>query len=118
MTNEILQWLRGLPGLAGLEWERLGPGAGSAGLFCRGRELVWERRDIQGGIRRRYRLELTLSLHTDRETFLDLDLRNPPQLGLDQTVRLEQGRIVKDDGLGLPRREAKITFEYPQKEEP
>ena len=116
MTNEILQWLRGLPGLSGLEWEHLAPTAGAAGLFCRGRELVWERRDIQGGIRCRYRLELTLSLHTHRETFLDLDLQNPPQLGLDQTVRLEQGRIVKDDGLGLPRREARLIFEYTKEE--
>ena len=124
MTEEIVNWFRQALGITQLTPEYLAPEDGAAGLFCRGREVVWQRRDICGCQIRRLRLTLLLAMHTAKAPDMDLAeqiddalQRFAPTLGLDQTVRLEQARVVKQEGWGLVRTEARLTFEYTQKEE-
>ncbi len=124
MIQQILSWLGGFPVFSGLTAEYLGPGAGAAGLFCQGREVLWERKDILGRGHTRQKLVFTLAARGPDEAFLAalLDLEpqletTAPKFGEDQKVLLERGRTVKNDGRGLLRMEARLTVEYTTKEE-
>ena len=118
MIQSVFDWLRGWPVLGRLKLERLDPDPGDAGLFCQGRTVLWQRRDILGRKQLRQRLEFLLSVHTldpeDLENFLLLDdlTVSAPVLGMDQTVSVTQGRAVRSDGQGILRCQAKITFEF------
>ena len=118
MIQSVFDWLRGWPVLGRLKLERLDPDPGDAGLFCQGRTVLWQRRDILGRKQLCQRLEFLLSVHTldpeDLENFLLLDdlTVSAPVLGMDQTVSVTQGRAVRSDGQGILRCQAKITFEF------
>ena len=118
MIQEVLNWLRSWPVLGRLKPERLDPDPGDAGLFCQGRTVLWQRRDILGRTLMRQRLEFLLAVHTldpeALEGFLLLDdlTGSAPVLGMDQTVSVTQGRAVRSDGQGILRCQAKITFEF------
>lgn len=116
MTNTVFTWLKGLPGLESLRMEALEAAPGASGLFCKGRKELSRTGDILGGIRIRQSLTFTLCLHSvSREVpdfFLKLDTQNAPILGQDQTVTVTQGHLAKDDGSGICRYEAAITFTF------
>lgn len=118
MIQSVFDWLRSWPVLGRLKLERLDPDPGDAGLFCQGRTVLWQRRDILGRKQLRQRLEFLLSVHTldpeDLEKFLLLEdfTDTAPVLGMDQTVSVTQGRAVRSDGQGILRCQAKITFEF------
>jgi len=124
MLETLLSWLRGIPGLQDMTAEYLGPEEGAAGLFCRGREVLWQRRDILGALTCRQRAVFLLSIRSPDPALLSLTLTVEPEFrsiapvfGLDQTLKLEQGRTVRNDGGGLPVIEARLTLEYTTKEE-
>ena len=114
MTNTVYHWLKGSSGLEALKQEMLDAVPGAAGLFCKGRKELSRTADILGGIRVRQKLTFALCLHsTSREVpdfFLRLDTKNAPVLGEDQTVTVTEGKLTKDDGTGICRYEATITF--------
>ena len=116
MTNTVFTWLKGLPGLERLQREALEAAQGAAGLFCQGRRELSRREDILGCSRVRQSLALKLCLHsTSRdvpEFLLRLDTSGAPILGQDQTVTVTQGKLTRDDGSGLCRYEAIITFTF------
>ena len=118
MIQSVFDWLRSWPVLGRLKLERLDPDPGDAGLFCQGRTVLWQRRDILGRKQLRQRLEFLLSVHTldpeDLENFLLLEdfTDTAPVLGMDQTVSVTQGRAVRSDGQGILRCQARITFEF------
>ena len=116
MQNTVYHWLKSLPGLEALELERLSAAPGAAGLFCRGRKVLSRSADILGGIRVRQSLTFTLCIHsTSREVpdfFWKLDTQHAPILGDDQTVTVTEGKLSKDDGTGICRYEAVITFTF------
>ena len=123
MNEQILSWLRAA-GMPELEPEYLGPNEGAMGLFCQGRDVLWERRDILGNRICRQKLSFRLALrsretHTlDRVLALEPMLRqSAPVLGEDRRVLVEKGRTVRDNGCAVPVREINITVEYTTKEE-
>ena len=115
MTNRVLIWLRGLPGLENLRQEALEAPSGSSGLFCKGLKELSRRSDILGAVKCRQSLTFTLCLHsTSREIpdfFLNLDTAGAPLLGEDQSVTVTQGHLTRDSG-GICRYEAAITFTF------
>ena len=116
MTNTVYHWLKGIPGLENLRQEALDAVPGAAGLFCKGRKELSRTQDILGAVRIRQKLTFALCLHsTSREIpnfFLNLDTGNAPILGEDQTVTVTEGALSKDDGTGICRFEATITFTF------
>ena len=123
MYSKMLLWLTTIPQLRQLQPERLGPEEGSVGLFCKGREVLWQRQDILGGTLCRQRVVFILACRTaepwplETALLLERDLNlSAPYFGEDQKIFLEQGRTVKSDG-GFPEMEAKLTVEFTTKEE-
>ena len=123
MIEQILSWLRDL-GLSDMEAEHLGPREGDMGLFCRGREVLWERQDILGGKLCRQRLVFLVDIRGGTLEILEAGMILEPMLrltapyfGEDQKILLENGRTVKDNGSGIPVKEYKLTVEYTTKEE-
>ena len=116
MQNTVLTWLKGISGLEHLELEKLDAAPGASGLFCKGRKELSRTADILGGVKCRQRLSFRLCLHsTSREVpdfFLRLDTKNAPILGENQTVTVTEGALSKDDGNGICRYEAVITFTF------
>ena len=116
MTATVYNWLKGISGLERLELEKLDAVPGASGLFCRGRKALSRAEDILGGVRIRQSLAFQLCLHsTSREVpdfFLKLDTKNAPILGENQTVTVTEGKLTKDDGTGICRYEAVITFTF------
>ena len=119
MIQTVFHWLQAVPGLENLKAEALDPRPGSAGLFCKGEEILSRSEDILGETRLRKRLSFTLQLHradaSGPETFLNLtrQLRDTaPVLGQQQTLRITQGQTVKDGGLGIARSSGQIIFEF------
>ena len=117
MIENILAWLR-LLGFPNVEAEHLGPCEGDAGLFCRGREVLEEHRDILGRRICRQKAVFTVALRTKDSGILDMILgleqkivQTAPLFGLDQKIYLEKGRTAKDSG-GIPVREFQLTVEY------
>ena len=122
MNEQILSWLRAF-GFPGLEPEYLGPREGDMGLFCRGREVLREQRDILGRRVCRQKVVFTVALRTREtgplSTILALEpviVPAAPVFGQDKRILLEKGRTVKDSG-GIPVREFQLTVEYTTKEE-
>ena len=122
MNEQILSWLR-LCMLPGLQPEHLGPCEGDAGLFCRGREVLKEHRDILGRRICRQKAVYAVALRTEDPKILDVILalepeivRTAPLFSQDQKIYLEKGRTAKDSG-GIPVREFQLTVEYTTKEE-
>ena len=116
MTNTVYHWLKGIPGLENLRQEALDAAPGAAGLFCKGSKILSQTEDILGAVKCRQRLTFQLCLHsTSREIpdfFLQLDTKNAPILGEDQTVTVTEGKLSKDDGSGICRYGAVITFTF------
>ena len=116
MQNTVYHWLKSLPGLERLQPESLAADPGAAGLFCRGRKVLSRTQDILGNSRIRQSLTFRLCLHSvSREVpdfFLKLDTKNAPALGQNQTVTVTEGKLTKDDGTGICRYEAAITFTF------
>lgn len=116
MIQTVYNWLHGMPGLENLQREALAAVPGASGLFCKGLKELSRTRNILGGTRIRQSLTFTLCLHsTAREVpdiFLKPDTRNAPILGADQTVTVTQGHLSRDDGTGICRYEAVITFTF------
>lgn len=116
MTNTVYHWLKGIPGLENLRLEGLDAAPGASGLFCKGRRELSRAADILGAVRIRQSLAFRLCLHsTSREIpgfFLGLDTKNAPILGENQTVTVTEGALSKDDGTGICRYEAVITFTF------
>ena len=116
MTNTVFAWLKGIPGLEHLKLETLDAAPGAAGLFCKGRQILSRTEDILGNARVRQSLTFQLCLHSTArdvpEFFLALDTKNAPILGEDQTVTVTEGKLSKDDGTGICRYEAVITFTF------
>ena len=116
MENTVLTWLRGLPGLEKLQPESLEAKAGAAGLFCQGQKILAQSRNIWGDVQYRKSLTFKLCLHSLSRSvpdfFLKLDTANAPILGEDQTVAVTGGHLTKDDGRGLCRFEATVTFTF------
>ena len=116
MIQSVYHWLKTMPDLEGLQPERLDAAPGASGLFCKGLRELSRTADILGGVRIRRSLTFTLCLHsTSREIpdfFLKLDTKNAPLLGEDQTVTVTEGKLTKDDGTGICRYEATITFTF------
>ena len=116
MTNTVFAWLKGIPGLENLRQEALDAAPGSAGLFCKGSKILSRTEDILGAVKCRQRLTFQLCLHSaSREIpdfFLKLSTKNAPILGEDQTVTVTEGKLSKDDGTGICRYEAVITFTF------
>lgn len=116
MINTVFTWLRAVPGLENLRQETLDAAPGSAGLFCQGEKTLWHRPDILGNYQRRQSLTFKLCLHSvSRQIpafFLALDTSGAPALGANQTVTVTQGRLTRDDGSGICRYEATITFTF------
>ena len=116
MIQQILSWLRGLPGLSAVQPEALEPYPGSAGLFCQGLRELGRSADILGNATRHCRLELVLAIHDTGtavpQALLELSCAGAPILGSRQQVNITQGRLVRADGDGLRRYEARIIFEY------
>ena len=122
MIENILSWLR-LLGFSNVEAEHLGPCEGDMGLFCRGREVIREHRNILGARVCRQKAVFLVSLRTREKEPLDLAmmlepilLQTAPTFGQDQKILLEKGRTVKDNG-GIPVKEFQLTVEYTTKEE-
>ena len=123
MNEQILDWLRAL-GFPKVEPEYLGPFEGAMGLFCRGREVIREQRDILGRRVCRQKAVFLVAVRTGDFTALDqilqlepLLLQTAPVFGLDQRIRLEKGRTVKHNGSAIPVLECQLTVEYTTKEE-
>ena len=121
MINTVKTWLSAYPGLEGLTLEALAPLPGSAGLFCRGEEVVRRMGDILGTERLRKRLGFTLAVHTVSDSMpqqlLELAQRakeSAPILGQDQALTLEKGALTRCDAEGTARYELHITFEFTQ----
>lgn len=116
MTNTVFSWLKAIPGLEPLKLEVLDGAPGSSGLFCQGRRELSRTQDILGTTRIRQSLTFQLCLHsTSRQVpdfFLKLDTAGAPVLGEDQTVTVTRGRLTRDDGTGICRYEAAITFTF------
>lgn len=116
MIESVFTWLKGLPGLEKLQQEALAAPSGSSGLFCKGLKVLSRQEDILGAVKCRQSLTFTLCLHsTSREVpdfFLHLDTAAAPVLGADQTVAVTQGRLARDNGTGICRFEATITFTF------
>lgn len=119
MIETVFQWLAAYPGLEGLTLERLDAAPGSAGLFCKGRQVLWRREDILGKGTVRQRLAFALEIHRTGaggpQEFLDLAqwaTATAPRLGMDQTVSLEKGCLDKAGPNGTARYGATITFEF------
>lgn len=116
MIQKILSWLRGLPGLGTVQPEVLEPYPGSAGLFCQGLRELGRSTDILGNATRRCRLELVVAIHDTGtaipQALLELSCADAPILGANQQVQISQGRLVRAEGDGLRRYEARIYFEY------
>lgn len=116
MQNTVYHWLKGISGLEQLKSEALEAAPGSAGLFCKGRKELWRRADILGAVKCRQSVAFTLCLHsTAREVpdfFLRLDTACAPVFGEDQTVTVTDGKLIRDDGSGICRYEAAITFTF------
>ncbi len=124
MLETLLSWLREIPGLQDMQAEYLGPENGASGLFCRGREVLWQRRDILGHLTCRQKAVFVLSFREPDPYLLSVlltaepEFRNiAPVFGLDQSLKLEQGRTVRNDGGGQPVLEVRLTLEYTTKEE-
>lgn len=121
MTDTVLQWLRGYPGLETLQPETLGHKPGSAGLFCRGLTLLSRSTDILGREFRRQRLEFLLQRHstgTDDPGWL-LELTRwahttAPTLGQNTVLSCGKGRLIRGDANSIRRYELQITFEFTQ----
>ena len=120
MQNTVHTWLKDLPGLQDLTLETLQAKEGASGLFCQGQKILSRTPNIWGEAQVRKSLTFKLCLHSaSRQTpslFLDLDMSGAPILGQDQTVTVTQGHMTKDDGRGLCRFEATITFTFTRKE--
>ena len=120
MQNTVHTWLKGLPGLQNLTLETLHAKEGAAGLFCQGQKILSRNLNIWGETQVCKSLTFKLCLHSaSRQTpslFLNLDITGAPILGQDQTVSVTQGHLTKDDGRGLCRFEATITFTFTRKE--
>ena len=120
MQNTVHTWLKGLPGLQDLTLESLQAKEGASGLFCQGQKILSRSSNIWGETQVRKSLTFKLCLHSaSRQTpsfFLNLDTSGAPILGQDQTVTVTQGHMTKDDGRGLCRFEATITFTFTRKE--
>ena len=116
MQNTVLTWLKTLPGLENLRAERLDAEPGAAGLFCGGRKELGRTEDILGSVKCRQSVTFTLCLHsTQRDVpdfFLALDTSGAPSLGADQTVTVTRGKLARDNGTGICRYEAVITFTF------
>lgn len=122
MIEQILTWLR-LLGFPNVEAEHLGPREGDMGLFCRGREVLWERQDILGDTLCRQKVVFLVDVRSRETDVLELGLllepmiqKTAPVFGEDQKILLEKGRTVKDNG-GIPVKEFQMTVEYTTKEE-
>jgi hypothetical protein len=122
MNEQILAWLRA-GGFPKLEPEYMGPCEGDMGLFCRGREVLKEDRDILGRRICRQKAVFTVALRTAEPKILDVILalepvisRMAPIFGQDQKILMEKGRTARDSG-GIPVREFQLTVEYTTKEE-
>ena len=122
MTETVLQWLAGVEGLQGLKPEQLDAASGSCGLFCKGEQLLWEKRDILGGRLRRRKRTFLLVIHRPAgslcpmETIAQKALASAPVFGEDQTVAMENARLSRDTGLGIARHQMEITFTFTTKE--
>lgn len=116
MQNTVYHWLKGISGLENLRPEALEAVPGASGLFCKGRKALARVEDILGNIRTRQSLVFNLCLHSASrqvpDFFLKLDTTNAPVLGENQTVTVTEGRLTKDDGTGICRYEAAITFTF------
>jgi len=121
MIQTVKTWLSAYPGLENLTLEALEPYPGSAGLFCKGAEVVRRSRDILGTRQLRQRLGFRLEWHTTAadmpQRLLDLSAwarETAPTLGRDQTLTLEQGAMTRLDEEGTARYGLHITFEFTQ----
>lgn len=116
MIQTVYNWLKALPGLEQLQPETLEGNAGASGLFCKGSKILSRTEDILGAVKCRQRLIFQLCLHsTSREIpdfFLELSTKNAPIFGEDQTVTVTEGKLAKDEGTGICRYEAVITFTF------
>lgn len=119
MIETVFNWLAAQPGLQNLQLEALCAAPGSSGLFCKGQEVLWRRQDILGKELRRMRLTFRLCLHRTGTgapaqllALTQTAESAAPILGLDQTLSLEQGRMVRSGAGGIARYELRITFEF------
>ena len=121
MTNTVLRWLRGYPGLETLRPEALEPTPGSTGLFCKGLTLLRRRSDITGRELRRQRLDFLLLRHCTGDAgaqwlldFTPWAQATAPALGRDSVFSCGKGRLIRDDGQGVSRYELQLSFEFTQ----
>ena len=108
MTDKISAWLEGFA------LDLLEAGEGKA-LFPQGQRELRRQEDILGNVRHRKRLTVILRCHGDRALLEGLDLASAPLLGQEQTVRLEDVRLVARSHDGLPRYEGKLIFEFTER---
>ena len=116
MQNTVYHWLKTIPGLEALRPEALSAVPGAAGLFCKGCKVLSRDEDILGNVRTRRSLVFHLCLHSASrqvpDFFLKLDTKHAPVLGENQTVTVTEGRLTGDNGTGICRYEAAITFTF------
>lgn len=124
----LRQWLQSCPVLEGIPVlvDDLGKLPVCASLRPVGITQLWEKKDIAGGIRRRYRLGLRVALRLPRAAgsdgmeaaarWLALQCWVPehpaPALGQEQVSRMEQGKLAAAKGDGTAVYEAVLTVEY------
>lgn len=121
MTNTVLSWLRGYPGLENLRPEALDMYPGSTGLFCKGLTLLRRNTDILGREFRRQRLDFLLLRHCTGDSgaqwlldFTPWAHSTAPVLGQDGVFSCGKGRLIRADDQGVSRYELQLTFEFTQ----
>ena len=119
MIQTVLTWLRGYPGLEGLQPEHLGPCPGDAGLFFRGLTLESSRQDLLGRKFHRKSLEFYLERHCAGDSgtlwlreFSRWAEANPPVLGDESILHCRQGQVVARDETGIQRCRLQLYFEF------
>lgn len=92
---------------------------GENGLFPLGQQVLQEREDVLGGIRRRVRYSFLLRHmaipgEETAQKLLGLQqtaTKNPPQLGENQLFRAERGKLQKNASTGLAIYELRLIAE-------
>ena len=125
MIEEILNWLRQFPELAGLAAENLGTAVGCCGLFPQGEQVTGQYADLLGNetlsCRRSFLLRLRAVPRT--ETALGLEALQQwvqdqshigalPQLGEDTRAETKNARLLSRDQTGTAVYELQLIFTY------
>ena len=99
--------------------DQLPVAVGKTGLFPLGCQVLWHKKDVLGGVRRRVRYlfllrQMAIPGEDTEKKFLELQRKareNPPEIGENQTFFGEKGKYVQKAGTGLGIYELRLVAE-------